>query len=630
MDAFSNTESKILIEPSLSRRTRRPPDLVLIDPEVGVNVIEVKSMKINDVESIEAGGTILLKYRGRTIRNHVIHQVRAAMFDIRVETEGLFSGEFTLHFKYWVCWPSIDRAEWISRFGAHGYCPNEFIFSDEMTRNQILNKLGGTDREMHPTRVIRTVPLDQLQVVWKAFGDNSVLYCQDEERPARAVASESLGGMFDSRSKTYKELSPEQSELSVATWETGPRLVRGVAGSGKTIVLANNIARRTVRLLREQAEGDLYHSKRSPRLLAICFNRTLSPYLLRKIETAFKQRTGRALPAETVTVRSMNQLMYEWSQKGIWKYQQAKNSSSTRRAEAYLSQLKQYKEQSPEGFAELGFDAIYVDEGQDFEQQEYELLSELWRAPVSSETAEPSLFIFYDDAQNLYGRGRPNWASLGLNMRGGRSFIMTTCFRNTAQILQPAFNVLYSNSKGAPNREFGDLATLEEKSLISRDKDHWKIHFATREGKLPIVTLARNKSEELQLLNARLAVLVQKEDVRPQDIIVLTHRKERVHEIAQAIRTSQIFGIHGVHVAIDTKDESLCPIGRVTVSTVASAKGYDAYVVLMLSANEFKTDVRGRAAFYVGCTRASEFLEVFGYADTGLFAEMNLQVNSLR
>ncbi len=52
------------------------------------------------------------------------------------------------------------------------------------------------------------------------------------------------------------------------------------------------------------------------------------------------------------------------------------------------------------------------------------------------------------------------------------------------------------------------------------------------------------------------------------------------------------------------------------------AKGYDAYCVLLVSANEFPTDVIGRASFYVGCTRAIEYLEVFAYANKGLAAEM--------
>jgi DNA helicase IV len=63
---------------------------------------------------------------------------------------------------------------------------------------------------------------------------------------------------------------------------------------------------------------------------------------------------------------------------------------------------------------------------------------------------------------------------------------------------------------------------------------------------------------------------------------------------------------------------------------VHSAKGYDAFVVLIASANEFKTDVTGRACFYVACTRAVEQLEVFAYRQTGLALELSRLVNPTR
>lgn len=49
--------------------------------------------------------------------------------------------------------------------------------------------------------------------------------------------------------------------------------------------------------------------------------------------------------------------------------------------------------------------------------------------------------------------------------------------------------------------------------------------------------------------------------------------------------------------------------------------GYDAYCVLLASANHFPVDVQGRASFYVGCTRAIEYLEITGTAATGLLYE---------
>lgn len=62
IDAFDNSESKMLVEPSLSRNADRPPDLVLVDPEVGVCVFEVKAISPDQIESIEPGGILLIRH----------------------------------------------------------------------------------------------------------------------------------------------------------------------------------------------------------------------------------------------------------------------------------------------------------------------------------------------------------------------------------------------------------------------------------------------------------------------------------------------------------------------------------------------------------------------------------------
>ena len=44
--------------------------------------------------------------------------------------------------------------------------------------------------------------------------------------------------------------------------------------------------------------------------------------------------------------------------------------------------------------------------------------------------------------------------------------------------------------------------------------------------------------------------------------------------------------------------------------------------MLLASGNEFDRDVIGRINFYVGCTRAIEYLEVFAYRNEGLAGEL--------
>jgi hypothetical protein len=615
IQAFNNSESALLCEPSLARKTRRPPDVVLIDPEIGVHVFEVKAITLEQIERIEGGGVLHIRYANRVDRANPIVQVRNAMFDIKDATARAFGGDVALPFKYWAVFPLIRQAGWIGRFGEVAYRPPEYLFADSIGGEQLARQLGASQR-FGSTQPIHVCSLEQLNHVWRAFGDTSVLYCSPRERQPRQAGRQTLGGKFDEAAEAYKELSADQQRLSMMNWEGGPRQIRGVAGSGKTIVLAINLARCLERKLADAGEGLFGAQPSRPRILAVCFNRTLAPFLRKKINIAFQQRNDRPVPDDTVDVCCFNSLMYTLARAGVWRYQNVGSVEEMARALTYLDQLQDFRQRNPERLIELGYDAIYVDEGQDFVEEEFRLLKELCR---TKENAEPNLYVFYDDAQNLFARERPNWQSLGLNVVGRRSFVMTQCFRNTRPIVEAAFNVLYGTCAAAPTsvptRRFGDIGSLEQKHLIEDDGGFWRIKFASRDGVKPRLSVVDGLKMENQAIVARLRWLIEEQQVRPQDILVLTFEGSRVTRLVEAVQGARIPGVAAVHNATnkDDKDQPLCQPDRLTISTVASAKGYDAYCVLLASANEFKTDLKGRANFYVGCTRAIEYLEVFAY-----------------
>jgi hypothetical protein len=56
---------------------------------------------------------------------------------------------------------------------------------------------------------------------------------------------------------------------------------------------------------------------------------------------------------------------------------------------------------------------------------------------------------------------------------------------------------------------------------------------------------------------------------------------------------------------------------------------YDAYCVLLADGNQFPTDTHGRASFYVACTRAIEYLEVFATSGSGLVVQMQRAIAAL-
>ena len=614
---FPSPDTTILCEPSLARSSKRPPDVVLVDTIAGVHVIEVKGHVLAQIESIEPGGQLRFRYENGARTRNPIAQVRSAMFEIKNTTESFCEGELVLLFKYWVAFPNMLRSEWKNRWGNDAFCPPEFLFAEDM--ETLANRLRSVGERQLANLGLMTWPADQIAAIWKAFGDSSVLYHRPEERETRRTAEGTLGEYFDEAAETYKTLSEEQQRLSEQNWQEGPRLIRGVAGSGKTIVLANNLARRLQRSLHEPS----LFADQSPRLLVVCNNRSLVPLLQKKIELAFQQRTGRQLPEKGLEVFSHNRFVYHLSKQGLLQYQRIENGTDEERASTYLKELEDARRNHPDIFDAVAYDAIFVDEGQDFLEEDFRLLKELCRVQPGH---EPNMYVFYDDAQNFLGRKRPNWLSIGLNVRGGRSHVMSQCFRNTRPIVEAAFNVLYgscANGEGEiPTKEFGDIRTLEEKHAIAREEDgFYRVGFAVRDGQSAKLTVTSTPAAEAQEIVVRLRWLIEEQQVRPQDILVLSFSRKRIEAIASALSAATIQGIKNLHIAFREQDKLLGQRSTLTLSTTASAKGYDAYCVLLASGNEFDRNVTGRINFYVGCTRAIEYLEVFAYRKEGLTAE---------
>ncbi len=626
---FDHADSTILCEPSLVRSNARPPDIVAIDPIAGLHVLEIKGIVLDQIVGIEAGGQFKIEYDSSPSGKNPFFQVRNALLDIKSETQRAFMNqgrddELSLPFKYWVVLARITKAEWREKWQDLAPSQPELLFADDVARLPNILKEAGKKR-LDDLQLDRWPP-EELNCVLRAFGDTSVL--KRDQRERQPVTEGSLGELFEDAAEAYKALSDDQQRLSEQHWASGPRLIRGVAGSGKTIVLANNYARRLVRSVNRQRT--LLGENRFPRIAAVCFNRKLVPFIRRKIETAYQQRTGTVPDPALIQVLHFNGLMWHLSQKGLWRYQ-GTDHEEVERAKQYLHDLKFTKENDPSTFERCALDAIYVDEGQDFHEDEFRLLKEICGP---GENDEPSLFIFYDDAQNLFGRKRPVWKDLDISIGGGgRAHVMTECFRNTKPIVEFAFNVLYgsfaTDKAKVPTRGFADVKELEDRQLLRRQESVWQVGFAKRDG-LPVkVKLVEGRQAEETEVVTRLRWLIEEQKVRPEDILVLSLATARVERLAMLVEKEGIAGVSGVNVSTKNKDESLQQRGWLTCSTIAASKGYDAYCVLLASANLIPMDVQGRASFYVGCTRAIEYLEVFGFQRAGLMEEMQRAIEAV-
>ncbi|MFY0580848.1 AAA domain-containing protein [Cystobacter fuscus] len=244
-------------------------------------------------------------------------------------------------------------------------------------------------------------------------------------RAREARRPEALGQEIDSLKEMGPLFTQEQVSLFERRFDEGHHLVRGVAGSGKTYVLAHWVAR----YLAEHPEA---------RVLVSFFNKALTPLLTRLVDAALRRRLGR-------------------------------------RASFMLHRVTLMHMTGTGGYAPESFDAVFVDEAQDLSARELAHLYGLAR-PFSREGGPPlkAFLLFADDSQNVYGHSPVEALRQelpdGLDFTG-RVRVLRETFRSTRQVSELAFNVVLDplglHRVGNPGmREFMRASELREEGLL--------------------------------------------------------------------------------------------------------------------------------------------------------------------
>lgn len=376
---------------------------------------------------------------------------------------------------------------------------------------------------------------------------------------------------------------------------------------------------------RDMAEPYLGFAQTPKRFLVVCFNRSLVPFLRDHFYASYRELTHRD-PSPGVDFHHLNGLPYAHSRRhgGPLEYRAFQANRNRELALDYCAQLDRLATTDLQRLASIQYDAIYVDEGQDLFEEEFVLLLKFLKTDPN--TGLKNIVIFYDDAQNLYGRPRPTWNRLGIEVTG-RTRVMKKCFRNTKQIVEFAFNLLLGAKSEirVRTRGFADIETLKEGGLVRELPDRWEVNFAERLGELPKVALFGSREEEKAWVERTVLELITEQAVRPRDILLVADMPQEFESVASALldRCNEIQRVIKPFGKGDNseRDRFIFEDGCLTLATVQAAKGYDSPVVFLMGIDSFDQTTEGRAQFYVGATRAKMRLYVTGLKGRGGLAE---------
>ncbi|WP_300651087.1 3'-5' exonuclease [Hydrogenophaga sp.] len=554
------------------------PDFVILHPRRGLLILETKDWKLETIknatrqawEIIPDGHVKVVINPLAQARHCAIQVVNALERDEQlVQPSGPHQGKLAFPWGHGVVFTRITRRQFEMAGLGEAIEPHYVICSDEMTES--------TDPEQFQQRLWNMFP--------HAFGNVMSLPQLDRVRWIMfpEVRVQVQGALFDDSDEAaempsvMRVMDIQQEQLARSLGD-GHRVIHGVAGSGKTMLLgyrAEHLAKA--------------HTAASKPILMLCYNEPLAKQL------------ARVMTAKGIADRVHAVHFHKWCRDQLVAFGQtlpdprlpvgAKMADMVQRVIHGVD-----RQQIPSG----QYQAVLIDEGHDFAPEWLRLITQM------VDPATNSLLVLYDDAQSIYERSRSkqfSFKSVGIQAQG-RTTILKINYRNTRQILQTASLVA------------ADLLTAEDK-----DEDGipmLKPVSCGRDGEAPlIIRLPSLRAEATRV--AELLGAAHQEGHAWGDMAIICRHYSEMDECAGVLRQRGL--PHQVRKGAGSFDPAA---DTIKVLTMHASKGLEFPVVALVGAGHMPAkgeDEREEAKlFYVGATRATHRL-IIGMGGEGRFGQ---------
>jgi hypothetical protein len=552
---------------------RRYPDLIAILPEVGVLVIEVKDWRLAEMSSVTPE-TVTMTRRGvASIVPHPRQQARGYMLRLMDEcrrhpqagllmrSEGRYAGSYAFPFCHIVVLSNINRSQIereapeLSRLFPPGttITRDELASCDALEPQALLARLKACFDPWWPFPKLTPAQIDIVrsiihpEVVIRASETDLKVLDLRQERNARAIGS-------------------------------GHRIVYGVAGSGKTVLL---IAR--AKLLAEDPQK---------RVLVLCYNKLLAQHLA----TALADTRGTAVMT-----------FHRWGVRCGVDFQRGEEDGLF--GERLLARL-----QDDAGLRGR-YDAVLIDEAQDWPCSWFRCARLALKEPDTGD-----LLIVGDGSQSLYRKRRFTWADAGIQASGrviNKQFDLDRNYRNTAEILRAAqaFSARTSGAEGVlalPVEPDTAIRSGPQPWLIRLDNPASEVHYAAA-------------LIETWLLGG-LEIGGQRQRIRPGDIGALYPRRRPDATVSALL--DRLNGFTRAVLPAGDKPTGTLRDEAVKILPVHSARGLQFRVVLLLWADLLPSPFSGReehidrGLLYVAMTRAEDMLVILHSGNSAYVEEL--------
>jgi hypothetical protein len=549
--------------------TNAHPDFVVMHPRRGLLILEVKDWKPATIQQADKlSWTIIPDGVPKTVINPLeqarqyAHQVVDALKrDPQLtQSDGPHAGNLAFPWSYGVVLPNITRQQFKAAELQHAIEPHRVLCKDEMLDSQDPEDLQSRLWGMFPymMRGVMSLPMID-RVRWIMFPQVRV--------PAQGTLFDDND--LDAELPGIMRVMDLQQEQLARSLGDGHRVIHGVAGSGKTMILGY----RAEYLAKASTPS-------SKPILILCFNEPLGVKLA-------SMMAAKGL-SEQVHVRHF----HKWCREQIRAFGQTLPRQSAHffddLVETVIRGLE--RRQIPSG----QYQAVLIDEGHDFAPEWLKLVVQM------VDPATNSLLVLFDDAQSIYehhtarhGSQKFSFKSLGIQAQG-RTTILKINYRNTQQILQTA-------------------SLVAAELLTADDKDDDGIPLVKpiscgREGEAPLIIRLPTVRDEAQAIADQLAN-AHKEGHAWGDMAVLCANWNTRDLCAQVLRQRGLPLENRVNAG-DFDPSS----NKIKVMTMHASKGLEFPVVALPGVGHMpapgEDEKEAARVFYVAATRATQRLMI--------------------
>lgn len=559
------------------------PDFVIIGPDLGIVVLEVKDFTKNTLFQVNhdewhivttSGDQAVIKSPMKQARHNMFHVVDVLKKDKSlVQLDGKYKFNLKFPYGHGVVFTRMFSKDFIKE-GLYSVIephlcltrdeidPDKEEFSEEILMEKILNMF------VVPFRLKEPLSLEDINAIrYHLFPEVRI---SAEFKAPVPYQDQLLLSLHD-----IKTMDLHQENLAKQIGDKN-RLIRGVAGSGKTIILAS----RAKMLLKQNPDW---------KILILCYNISLANaiqqmivHMLNEPEDLFDfDQQAKKVQNQNIIVRNF----HSW----------LKNDLKIREQQLpdIIDKLERKEAILPT------YDAVLIDEGQDFETEWLRLVSLL----INEDTQ--SLLLVEDRAQTIYQRKRSYLQDTGLSFQG-RSKVLSINYRNTQQIVKFAWDFYRKHSvfkNKVVNRELeGDIIAPQS---------------TKRKGPEPRIIKAASFFEEMKIVARQIKKLHEERKV-PYDDMLILYRVKRTNQapIIDIIKRSlKDAGLPFFWITENdaSKRSYEKEDGKIKISTIDSSKGLDFRAVFIVNVDSMpfpleENKEREVSLLYIGMTRAKEFL----------------------